>query len=65
MTNPFAYLNQVLFYLAEKFNAFLPQDKKRAECMSWLFWQMGSAPYLGGGFGHLYLCQYPPPKKYG
>jgi GSH-dependent disulfide-bond oxidoreductase len=45
----------ILFYLAEKFGAFLPTDPSaRAECMSWLFWQMGSAPYLGGGFGHFY-----------
>lgn len=45
----------ILFYLAEKFGAFLPQDiKTRTEAMSWLFWQMGSAPYLGGGFGHFY-----------
>jgi GST-like protein len=46
----------ILLYLAEKFgNAFLPKDpSKRAECYSWLFWQMGSAPYLGGGFGHFY-----------
>ena len=45
----------ILFYLAEKFDAFLPTDPSaRAECMSWLFWQMGSAPYLGGGFGHFY-----------
>src|SRR5467141_2081904 len=45
----------ILLYLAEKFGAFLPTDvAKRAECLSWLFWQMGSAPYLGGGFGHLY-----------
>lgn len=45
----------ILFYLAEKFGAFLPADPaKRAECISWLFWQMGSAPYLGGGFGHFY-----------
>ena len=46
----------ILLYLAEKFgNAFLPMDpSKRAECYSWLFWQMGSAPYLGGGFGHFY-----------
>jgi GST-like protein len=45
----------ILFYLAEKFGAFLPTDPAiRAECMSWLFWQMGSAPYLGGGFGHFY-----------
>jgi len=50
----------ILFYLAEKFNAFIPKDEKRAECMSWLFWQMGSAPYLGGGFGHFYA--YAPEK---
>jgi GST-like protein len=51
----------ILFYLAEKFGAFLPTDTAtRAECMSWLFWQMGSAPYLGGGFGHFYA--YAPSK---
>ena len=51
----------ILFYLAEKFKAFLPTDlAKRTECMSWLFWQMGSAPYLGGGFGHFYA--YAPVK---
>ena len=45
----------ILLYLAEKFGAFLPQDHAtRTECLSWLFWQMGSAPYLGGGFGHFY-----------
>lgn len=45
----------ILLYLAEKFGAFIPEDHaKRTECMSWLFWQMGSAPYLGGGFGHFY-----------
>ena len=46
----------ILMYLAEKFGgAFLPKDgSKRAECLSWLFWQMGAAPYLGGGFGHFY-----------
>jgi len=45
----------ILLYLAEKFGALLPSDPgKRAECLSWLFWQMGSAPYLGGGFGHFY-----------
>lgn len=45
----------ILLYLAEKFDAFVPADPaKRAECLSWLFWQMGSAPYLGGGFGHFY-----------
>ncbi|CAM5771235.1 thiol:disulfide oxidoreductase [Labrys miyagiensis] len=51
----------ILFYLAEKFGEFLPSDiATRAECMSWLFWQMGSAPYLGGGFGHFYA--YAPTK---
>ena len=51
----------ILFYLAEKFDAFLPKaPAARAECMSWLFWQMGSAPYLGGGFGHFYA--YAPQK---
>ena len=45
----------ILMHLAEKFGAFLPSDPaRRAECLSWLFWQMGSAPYLGGGFGHFY-----------
>ncbi|MDE2486826.1 MAG: glutathione-dependent disulfide-bond oxidoreductase [Alphaproteobacteria bacterium] len=45
----------ILVHLAEKFGAFLPTDPaKRAETLSWLFWQMGSAPYLGGGFGHFY-----------
>ncbi len=45
----------ILVYLAEKFGEFLPKDAAaRAECLSWLFWQMGSAPYLGGGFGHFY-----------
>ncbi|MCH8142432.1 MAG: glutathione-dependent disulfide-bond oxidoreductase [Proteobacteria bacterium] len=51
----------ILVYLAEKFDAFLPSEaSERAECMSWLFWQMGSAPYLGGGFGHFYA--YAPEK---
>src|SRR5579872_6404297 len=51
----------ILLYLAEKFGAFLPAAAgPRAECMSWLFWQMGSAPYLGGGFGHFYA--YAPTK---
>src|ERR1017187_10038500 len=45
----------ILLHLAEKFGAFLPTDAAtRAECLSWLFWQVGSAPYLGGGFGHFY-----------
>jgi GSH-dependent disulfide-bond oxidoreductase len=51
----------ILVYLAEKFGAFLPTEAApRAECLSWLFWQMGSAPYLGGGFGHFYA--YAPEK---
>lgn len=51
----------ILTYLAEKFRAFLPTEPAaRAECFSWLFWQMGSAPYLGGGFGHFYA--YAPTK---
>jgi len=51
----------ILLYLAEKFGAFLPDDAgERAECLSWLFWQMGSAPFLGGGFGHFYA--YAPEK---
>jgi GST-like protein len=51
----------ILLYLAEKFGAFVPTDPaRRAECLSWLFWQMGSAPYLGGGFGHFYA--YAPVK---
>jgi GST-like protein len=51
----------ILLYLAEKFGAFLPAEAgPRAECLSWLFWQMGAAPYLGGGFGHFYA--YAPTK---
>jgi GST-like protein len=51
----------IMVYLAEKFEAFLPkQEPGRAECLSWLFWQIGSAPYLGGGFGHFYA--YAPKK---
>lgn len=51
----------ILLYLAEKFGAFLPTSRAaRAECLNWLFWQMGSAPYLGGGFGHFYA--YAPVK---
>jgi len=51
----------ILLYLADKFGQFIPTDPaQRAECLSWLFWQMGSAPYLGGGFGHFYA--YAPSK---
>jgi GST-like protein len=51
----------ILMHLAEKFGAFLPgEPAARAECLSWLFWQMGSAPFLGGGFGHFYA--YAPTK---
>jgi len=51
----------ILMYLAEKFGAFIPSEPEaRAACLSWLFWQMGSAPYLGGGFGHFYA--YAPTK---
>lgn len=54
----------ILLYLAEKFDAFLPSDPaKRTECLSWLFWQMGSAPMLGGGFGHFYAYA-PEPLQY-
>ena len=52
----------ILVYLAEKFGQFYPKElDKRSECLSWLFWQMGSAPYLGGGFGHFYAYA---PEKY-
>ena len=51
----------ILMYLAEKFSVLIPEDlTQRTECLSWLFWQMGSAPYLGGGFGHFYA--YAPTK---
>jgi len=51
----------ILLYLAEKFNTLIPTDfTSRTECLSWLFWQMGSAPFLGGGFGHFYA--YAPSK---
>tara|TARA_Y100000589_G_C27182635_1_gene641417 strand:- start:302 stop:1174 length:873 start_codon:yes stop_codon:yes gene_type:complete len=51
----------ILLYLAEKFGSFIPEDPtEKTECMSWLFWQMASAPYLGGGFGHFYA--YAPAK---
>jgi GSH-dependent disulfide-bond oxidoreductase len=52
----------ILLYLAEKFGAFLPEEVgARTECLSWLFWQIGSTPYLGGGFGHFYA--YAPVKN--
>ena len=52
----------ILVYLAEKFGAFLPKaGAARAECLSWLFWQVGATPYLGGGFGHFYA--YAPTKQ--
>ena len=50
----------ILLYLAEKFGALMPAGAARAECLSWLFWQMGAGPYLGGGFGHFYA--YAPVK---
>ena len=54
----------ILLYLAEKFGAFLPTDPvQRTECLSWLFWQMGSAPFVGGGFGHFY-CYAPTKIEY-
>jgi GST-like protein len=53
----------ILVYLAEKFGAFLPTEPSaRAECLSWLFWQMGSTPYLGGGFAHLTPTRCPRPQ---
>ncbi len=51
----------ILMHLAEKFDAFLPTDHTRAEVLSWLFWQVGSAPFIGGGFGHFYAYA---PEKY-
>lgn len=52
----------ILLYLAEKFEKFIPKEpNKRTQCLSWLFWQMGSAPFLGGGFGHFYAYA---PEKY-
>ena len=52
----------ILLYLAEKFNAFIPAEPaRRAQCLLWLFWQVGSGPYLGGGFGHFYAYA---PEKY-
>ncbi len=54
----------ILLHLAEKFDAFIPFDShKRTECLNWLFWQMGSAPILGGGFGHFYSYA-PEPMQY-
>lgn len=54
----------ILLYLAEKFGYFIPKElPRRVECLSWLFWQMGSAPYLGGGFGHFYAYA-PEPIEY-
>jgi GST-like protein len=50
----------ILLYLAEKFGRFIPMGRGRIECLSWLFWQVGAAPYLGGGFGHFYA--YAPEK---
>ena len=51
----------ILMHLAEKFGAFMPADKTRAEILSWLFWQVGSAPFIGGGLGHFYAYA---PEKY-
>ncbi|MBU1254624.1 MAG: glutathione-dependent disulfide-bond oxidoreductase [Alphaproteobacteria bacterium] len=51
----------ILIHLAEKFGAFMPADETRAEVLSWLFWQVGSAPFIGGGFGHFYAYA---PEKY-
>lgn len=51
----------ILMHLAERFGAFLPTDSSRAEVLSWLFWQVGSAPFIGGGFGHFYAYA---PEKY-
>jgi GST-like protein len=51
----------ILLHLAEKFGAFLPTDQTRVEVLSWLFWQVGSAPFIGGGFGHFYAYA---PEKY-
>lgn len=59
-TIPIFESGSILFYLAEKFQVLIPTGDKRTQCMSWLFWQMGSAPYLGGGFGHFY--SYAPEK---
>lgn len=54
----------IMLHLAEKFSAFIPEDRAgRAECLSWLFWQMGATPFLGGGFGHFYAYA-PEPMKY-
>jgi GSH-dependent disulfide-bond oxidoreductase len=53
----------ILLHLAQKFDSFLGPEDQRAEMLSWLFWQMGSAPYLGGGFGHFYAYA-PEPMEY-
>ncbi|MGB1235863.1 MAG: glutathione-dependent disulfide-bond oxidoreductase [Planktomarina sp.] len=53
----------ILLYLAEKFGTFLPSGPAKVDTMNWLFWQMGSAPYLGGGFGHFYAYA-PEPMEY-
>ena len=59
--NNFSFFGENIFYLSEKFGKFIPKDfSERTECLSWLFWQMGSTPYLGGGFGHFY--KYAPIK---
>jgi GST-like protein len=63
-TTPVFESGAILLYLAEKFNCFIPQNANdRAKCLSWLFWQMGSGPALGGGFGHFYAYA-PEPMEY-
>ena len=63
-TTPVFESGAILLYLAEKFNCFIPQNANdRAKCLSWLFWQMGSGPALGGGFGHFYAYA-PEPLEY-
>lgn len=60
-TTPIFESGAILLYLAEKFEAFIPKDPRaRIDCLSWLFWQVGSGPFLGGGFGHFY--NYAPEK---
>lgn len=64
LTTPVFESGAILLYLAEKFNCFIPQNANdRAKCLSWLFWQMGSGPALGGGFGHFYAYA-PEPLEY-